>query len=323
VITVLSGGTGGAKLVWGLSQTLSQQQITCVVNTGDDMRWWGLHISPDLDSITYALAGLLSWERGWGFEGDTFECLERMRVLGAESWFQLGDRDLATHLRRTQLLASGMPLSQVTAAIANALGVQARILPMSDDEIETRVLTPHGELNFQEYFVRERWQCAVLEVSFAGISQAKPAPGVLEAIRDSELVVVAPSNPVTSIGPILALTGIRDALRATSAPVVAVSPIIAGAAVSGPAGDLMRAHELHPSASGIAEAYRDFLDVLVMDEQDADEASKIEAFGVQAFPARTLMKTEADKISLARAVLEAARRASSPTTPDSGKATRP
>jgi LPPG:FO 2-phospho-L-lactate transferase len=307
VITVLTGGTGGAKLVWGLAQVVPKEEITCVVNTGDDMRWWGLHISPDLDSITYVLAGLLSRERGWGFEGDTFSCLERMRLLGAEAWFQLGDRDLATHLRRTQRMAEGQSLTGATAEIALALGVKARILPMSDAPVETRVRTPHGELNFQEYFVRERWQCSVMEVNFSGISAAKPAPGVLEAIQKSETVVLAPSNPVTSIGPILGVPGIRDALRTTPAPVVGVSPIIAGRAVSGPAGDLMRAHDLHPSATGIAEAYRDFLDVLIIDQSDAGEAAKIEQFGIRAISARILMKTDEDKIELARAALDAAR----------------
>ncbi len=271
VITVLTGGTGGAKLVWGLAQIVPQEEITCIVNTGDDMRWWELHISPDLDSIMYVLAGLLSRERGWGFEGDTFHCLDRMRALGADAWFQLGDRDLATHLRRTQLLAEGHSLTQATAALGKALGVKERILPMSDAAVETRIRTPHAELNFQEYFVRERWQHAVLEVDFAGISEARPAPGVLDAIQTAETVVLAPSNPVTSIGPILAVAGIRDALRATSAPVLAVSPIIAGAAVSGPAAGLMRAYGLHPSAPGIAEAYRDFLNVLLIDEQDAGD----------------------------------------------------
>jgi len=307
MITVLTGGTGGAKLVWGLAQVVPQEELTCIVNTGDDMHWWGLRISPDLDSITYVLAGLLSRERGWGFEGDTFECLARMRALGAETWFRLGDRDLATHLRRTQLLADGQTLTQVTRHISEALGVKARILPMSNTAVETRVHTPHGELNFQEYFVRERFQCAVIEVDFCGISEAKPAPGVLDAIQTSEAVLLAPSNPVTSIGPILGVAGIRDALRTTSAPVVAVSPIIGGAAVSGPAADLMRAYSLHPSASGIAEAYRDFLNALVIDEKDAGESTRIERFGIRAVLAQTVMNTDQAKIELARAVVEAAR----------------
>jgi LPPG:FO 2-phospho-L-lactate transferase len=314
VITILTGGTGGAKLVWGLAQILPQEQITCVVNTGDDVHWWGLRISPDLDSITYVLAGVLSRERGWGFEGDTFECLERMRALGAETWFQLGDRDLATHLRRTQLLADGQTLTQATCQIAKALGVKARILPMSNSAVETRVHTPQGELKFQEYFVRERWQCAATGVSFCGISDAKAAPGVLDAIQNSEAILLAPSNPVTSIGPILGVAGIREALQTTPAPVIAVSPIIAGAAVSGPAVALMRAHGLQPYARGIAEAYRDFLNVLLIDERDAAEISAIEQFGIRAVAARTLMNTDQDKIQLARIALQNARQhAAKPT----------
>src|SRR5688572_4835270 len=193
MITVLTGGTGGAKLVQGLAQVAGQEQLTCIVNTGDDMRWWGLHISPDLDSVTYVLAGLLSRERGWGVEGDTFSCLERMRSLGAEAWFQVGDRDMATHLRRTELLHAGYTLSQATAELIRAMGVQATILPMSDEVVETRVRTLKGELGFEEYFVRERYRSKVEEVRYAGAEEARPAPGVIDAIQQADCVVLAPS----------------------------------------------------------------------------------------------------------------------------------
>jgi len=254
MITVLTGGTGGAKFVQGLSRILAPEEITLIVNTGDDLIWWGLHVSPDLDSITYALAGLLSQERGWGVEGDTFHCREAAVGLGAPAWFQLGDRDLATHLVRTELLASGKTLSEATAHIARRLGVAARVLPMTDSPVETRVLTPEGELSFQEYFVRERWRPAAQSVRFLGAERALPAPGVVEAIECCAAVVLAPSNPITSIGPILAVPGIREALRRTRAPVGAVSPIVAGAAVSGPAGQLMQAQGLPVSVEGIARA---------------------------------------------------------------------
>jgi LPPG:FO 2-phospho-L-lactate transferase len=284
-------------------QVAPAAEVTVIVNTGDDLAWWGLHVSPDLDSITYALAGVLSRERGWGVEGDTFECLERMRRFGAPAWFQLGDRDLATHLQRTRLLAAGRTLTEAAAEIARALGVAARILPMSDEAVETRVLTEQGELTFQEYFVRERYRVAAHGVRFEGAAQARPAPGVLEAIRGAEAVLIAPSNPVTSMGPIVAVPGIREALRQTRAPVVAVSPIIGGAAVSGPAGELMKTQRLPVSIAGVAQAYSDFLDVLVADRRDAAQAAEVERLGVRVVLADTIMKSETAKIELARVAL--------------------
>jgi LPPG:FO 2-phospho-L-lactate transferase len=301
MIVVLSGGTGGAKFVQGLAALVPARELTVVVNTGDDLIWWGLHVSPDLDSITYALAGMVSRERGWGVEGDTFHCLETMRCMGAPGWFQLGDRDLATHLRRTELLSEGKTLSEVTLEIARALGIETRILPMSDDRVETRVLTTGGELSFQEYFVRERYQPAVCGVRFAGAEQARPTPGVLEAIADAEAVVIAPSNPITSIGPILAVPGIRELLVEIPAPVAAISPIIGSAAVSGPAGELMRMQSLPVSIAGVARGYADFLDLLIADERDSAFGVQVETIAVRY--ANTLMKCEADKANLARSVL--------------------
>lgn len=309
MIVVLTGGTGGAKFVQGLKQVAPGRELACIVNTGDDLRWWGLHVSPDVDSITYALAGMLSRERGWGVEGDTFQCLEAMRRLGAPAWFQLGDRDLALHISRTKKLAAGKTLSEATAEIARAMGIESRILPMTDDRVETRMQTPGGELSFQEYFVRERYQVAVEGVRFEGAEQARPAPGVVEAIAAAEAVLIAPSNPVTSIEPILAVPGIREALRATPARVAAVSPIVGGAAVSGPAGELMRTQGLAVSAEGVAQAYADFLDVLIVDERDAAEKPAVEKLGVELRTARTVMKSDADKAGLAWAVMEIARSA--------------
>src|ERR1700674_5531140 len=241
MIVVLTGGTGGAKFVEGLRQVASAQQLAFIVNTGDDLEWWGLYVSPDLDSITYAMAGLLSKERGWGVKGDTFFCLQAMGELAEPIWFHVGDRDLAIHLLRSKYLAQGKTLTEATTASCNKLGVQARILPMSNSRVETRVDTPIGELSFQEYFVQRWYQDPVKSVRFAGAERAQPAPGVTEAILSASAVLIAPSNPITSIGPILAVPGIRAALTQTPAPVVAISPIIGAAAVSGPAGILMAA----------------------------------------------------------------------------------
>jgi LPPG:FO 2-phospho-L-lactate transferase len=306
MITILTGGTGGAKFVQGMAKLIDPREVTVVVNTGDDLRWWGLHVSPDIDSVMYALAGLLSKDRGWGVEGDTFECLARMKAFGAEAWFQLGDRDLATHLQRTALLRKGATLSEATADIAAALGVQSRILPMSDEGIETRVLTASGDLSFQEYFVRERWQPAVKGVYFCSTGNVEPAPGVMEAIDAASTIFLAPSNPITSIGPILAIPGIREALQRTQAKVVAISPIIGERAVSGPAAELMRSAELPVACVGVAEAFQDFLDALVIDNADAQRSADVEATGVRACVAATVMNSDADKLSLARAAMAAA-----------------
>jgi LPPG:FO 2-phospho-L-lactate transferase len=296
MITVLTGGTGGAKFVWGLAQVVPADQLTVIVNTGDDLSWWGLHVSPDLDSVMYALAGKLSPERGWGYAEDSFGCLERMRSLGAAGWFQLGDLDLATHLRRTEILRAGMTLSEATAELCRAMGVGVRLLPMTDDPVETRVITPEGDSSFQEYFVRDRFQPDVVAVKFRGAEKARTAPGVLEAITRADIVFIAPSNPVTSVGPILAVPGVRDVLRSTTARVAAVSPIVGGAAVSGPAGKMMSMRKWQVSPAGIARAYGDFLDTMIADQQD--EPTHIE--GAQIAFTHTLMKSDADKINLAR-----------------------
>jgi LPPG:FO 2-phospho-L-lactate transferase len=306
VITVLTGGTGGAKFVDGLRQIVRPEDLTIIVNTGDDLLWWGLYVSPDLDSITYMLAGRLSQERGWGVKGDTFYCLQTMGQLGQPTWFQSGDRDIATHILRSKLLADGKTLSQVTAEIAGQLGVKARILPMSDSRVETRIGTPIGELSFEEYFVERWYQDPVESVRFAGASDAEPAPGVIQAIRSADSVLLAPSNPVTSIAPILAVPGIREALRESRARIVAVSPIVRGAAVSGPAGILMEALGYAVSIAGVTEFYKDFLDVLVVDSRDHEAAEELRKLGMSVHCAPTIMRTPADRISLAESVLAVA-----------------
>ncbi len=302
-VVAIAGGTGAAKLLRGLAAVLDTRELTVVGNTGDDAEIWGLHVSPDLDTVTYALAGRLDTERGWGLAGETFRCLDAMGDLGAETWFNLGDRDLATHLVRTRALRAGATLSAVTAELARRLAVAARIIPMSDDPVRTRVRTPDGWLSFQEYFVREKAQVRVLEVAYAGAARARPAPGVLEAVRDAGLVVVCPSNPVTSVGPVLAVPGITDALAAGRARVVAVSPIVGGAAVSGPAGELMRARGLPVSPAGVATAYAPWLDALVVDRRDAACAAELATLGVRAVPGDILMTDGEREVALARLVL--------------------
>lgn len=303
MIVVLTGGTGGAKFVDGLRRVIPPEELTVIVNTGDDHVWWSLYVSPDIDSIVYVLSDLLSSERGWGVRGDTFHCLQAMKELGEEAWFSVGDRDLATHLLRTQLLSQGQTLSSATAHIAKKLRLRSRILPMSDMRVETRVDTPAGDLNFEEYFVKRWYQDPVNSVRFVGASEAEPAPGVVEAIASAQAVLIAPSNPVTSIGPILAVAGIRRALQTTPAKVVAVSPIIGRAAVSGPAANLMAAQGLQVSITGVAKAYEDFLDILVADDSDEAAAQALTGDRLQVHCTNILMRSTEDKMRIARGAL--------------------
>jgi len=307
MITVLTGGTGGAKFVDGLQQVVPPEELTIIVNTGDDLLWWGLYVSPDIDSITYVLAGLLSRERGWGVKGDTFYCLQAMGQLGQPIWFHTGDRDLAVHVLRSKLLAEGRTLSEVTSEICSQLGVKVRLLPMSNSRVETRVGTPAGELSFEEYFVQRWYQDPVESIRFAGAADAEPAPGVIDAILGADIVLVGPSNPVTSIGPILAVPGVRDALQRTPGKIAAISPIIAGEAVAGPAGILMASQGLEVSVAGVAHAYHDFLDTLVIDTRDAESAEQLQQSGLGVHVTKTLMRTTEDKAELANSVLSAIR----------------
>jgi LPPG:FO 2-phospho-L-lactate transferase len=306
MITVLTGGTGGAKFVDGLRQIVRPEELTIIVNTGDDLLWWGLYVSPDVDSIIYILAGKLSQERGWGVKGDTFFCLNAMGQMGQPTWFNTGDRDLAMHILRSKLLSDGKTLSEATTEIAAQLGITARVLPMSDSRVETRVMTPIGELSFEEYFVQRWYQDPVESVRFAGATDAEPAPGVIEAIRSADLVLLAPSNPVSSIAPILAVPGVRQALRESRARIAAVSPIVRGAAVSGPAGILLAAQGFDVSVSGVADFYRDFLDLLIVDVQDEMSAEALRATGMRVLCTPTIMRRNEDRITLAERVLNAA-----------------
>jgi LPPG:FO 2-phospho-L-lactate transferase len=300
----LTGGTGGAKLVHGLSLETDPEDLTIVCNTGDDFVLHGLHISPDLDTVAYTLAGVADAEKGWGIQGDTFAALEWLAKYGGEDWFKLGDRDLATHITRTRLMREGLTLTQATERMAEALGIKARLLPMSDDKVETRIRTPGGEISFQEYFVKERWSVEATGVSYAGIEMSRPAPAALDAIRNASAVIVCPSNPVTSVGPILAVPGVRAALKETAAKIVAVSPLIGGKPVTGPADRLMRAVGVEASALGVAKAYADFLDLFALAPEDRDYRTRIEALGIKTVEKEIRMNSVDDKRRLARELLE-------------------
>lgn len=286
-VTALAGGVGGAKLMVGLQHVLGPD-LTAIINTGDDATFYGVHVSPDVDIVTYWLAGIADTKRGWGIKDDTFHVVEGLRSLGRDAWFSLGDRDFATCLRRTEQMNAGVRLSEITQDVARHLGVRATVLPMTDDPVATRIVTTDGRtLEFQEYFVKERCAPEVAEVRYAGISDAAPAPGVIEAIEQADRVILCPSNPLLSIGPILALPGVRDALR-SHGWVGAVSPIVAGVALKGPADRILESTGHSASASAVARMYDDFLDVYVVDSSDVEEAAKVEAAGIRTFVASTV-----------------------------------
>jgi len=304
MITALAGGVGAAKFLTGLVKLINQEDLTVIVNTGDDIKLHGLHISPDIDTVIYTLAGVVDDEKGWGIKGDTFNCLEAISRFGQETWFALGDRDLATHMYRTMLLRKGQKLSEITAKITRAFGLKLAVLPMTDSRFETRITTKDGSIHFEEYFVQKKFQEEVLGVEFVGAENAEPAPGVLDAIAGSELVVVCPSNPIVSIGTILAVGRIREALRKTKARKVAVSPIVAGAPIKGPADKLLKGLGFEVSAFGVAKLYADFLDAFIVDVADIAEKARIEELGVQVKVTNTIMRSFEDKVALARSVLE-------------------
>jgi LPPG:FO 2-phospho-L-lactate transferase len=286
-------------------QVVDPADVTAVVNTGDDDWFHGLYVSPDLDSVTYTLAGASNPDTGWGLAGETFAAVDALARYGEDTWFRLGDRDLATHLFRTRLLREGLPLSEVTGRITSAWGLGIRLLPMTDDRMATRITTADGELAMQEWFVRERSEPEVVAVDFAGAAECTAAPGVLEAIADAETILVCPSNPVISIGPILAVPGMRDALVARRDRVVGVSPIIAGRPVKGPADRLMAPLGIDVSCVGVAREYRAFCSTLVIDSGDAARAGEVEAIGVRPVVADTLMTDARVAAALARDTLAA------------------
>lgn len=303
-VTALAGGVGAARFLRGVARVIDPARLCVIVNTGDDDEFFGLHVSPDLDTVTYTLAGAVDQAKGWGLRDDTFRCLAALDRYYADTWFGLGDADLATHLFRTQQLRQGKSLTDVTAAIARAWGVRATVLPMSNEAVRTVVHTEAGALPFQEYFVKRRGEGQVKQVELRGLASASPAPGVCEAISTAALVILPPSNPIVSIGPILALPGVRQALRDTPAPVVAISPLVAGKPVKGPADRLLSGLGIEVSAVGVAGLYRDFLDGFVIDTQDADQRERLEQFGLTVLVTDTVMSDVDKSVALARAVVE-------------------
>jgi LPPG:FO 2-phospho-L-lactate transferase len=305
--TVLSGGVGGARFLRGAVSVFAEDNVTIVGNVGDDIEILGLHVSPDLDSVLYALAGLADDERGWGRAGETWNALETVDAMGGEAWFRLGDRDLGLHLVRTQLLREGVPLSGITARLARALGLGSDLLPATDDPLRTFIETPAGTFPFQEWFVARGHRDEVDALHYTGAAEAKPAPGVLAAIEAAELIVIAPSNPYVSIGPILAVEPIRAALGGRRAPCVAVSPLIGGRAVKGPADRMLARLAGGTGPAEVASCYPGLIDALVIDERDVDDgvASELPG-GVRLVAARTLMSDDEARTRLVHAVIDAA-----------------
>lgn len=311
-VIALCGGVGGAKLAFGLAAVLPPEDLTIVVNTGDDFEHLGLHVSPDIDTVAYTLSGLSDAERGWGLAGETWHFMDQLKQLGGEDWFSLGDRDLAMHVERTRRLAAGETLSQITETLTRRLGLSHSVVPMSDDRVRTIVRTEDGELAFQRYFVGERCRPVVAGVRFEGADRAAPAPGLETVLARSDIaaVIVCPSNPYLSIDPILAVPQVRAGLEALGAPIVAVSPIVGGQALKGPAAKLMRELGAAPSSVGVTAHYGGLLDGLVIDRTDAAEADAVRQAGAQPLIAATVMMTDGDRLRLARETLAFAERLS-------------
>ena len=304
-ITVLAGGVGAARFLEGLCRVADPADVTAICNVGDDFKWHGLHVSPDIDTVIYTLAGL-EGEYGWGVRGDTLAALGELAELGEEPWFQIGDRDLATHVWRTEQLRAGRPLSDVTADLARRRGLELTLLPVTDDPHPTVVVTPDGPLDFQDYFVRGRASADVVGIEFPEAASANPAAGVLGALAAPDVVIVAPSNPFVSIEPILVVLGVSEALRDTEAPVVAVSPIVGGEAVKGPAAAMMRTLGHDVSALGVARLYAGLVDVFVLDEVDGALAPAVEELSMRAVVTDTMMTSPERRLALASRVLDAA-----------------
>ena len=307
MITALCGGVGGSKLVLGLYRTLPPGDLTVIVNTADDEEVYGLHVSPDLDTVMYTLAGISNQEFGWGVEGDTFDAMEMLQRYGEETWFRIGDRDLATNLRRTTLLRRGEPLSRITFEMAVSLGVTARICPATDEEVATRLLVDDEWVPFQDYFVRRGHTDRVDGLRYEGVSEATATQAAIEALSEAEIIVLVNSNPALSIVPILSVPGVNDSVAGSGAKRVAVSPIIGSEAVSGPAGNLMGLLGYPSSAAGVAETYLGLIDGIVIDVQDEQQSSRIEEMGLRVCVTNTIMRNLEDRDRLAVETLEFAR----------------
>jgi len=305
LICVLAGGVGAARLLNGLKDVIEPENITAVINTGDDAIMHGLYICPDIDTVTYTLAGLNNTETGWGLAGETWLAMESLKKLGGQTWFNLGDKDLATHLYRTGRISQGAGLAEITAEISNSLGVSVNLLPMTENRVETMVtlLESGEEITFQEYFVKHHHDIAVSGVRFDGSSKATAAPGVLDAIYQAEVIVIAPSNPIVSISPIFSIPEISTAIKSRKEDVVAVSPIIAGAALKGPADRLLIETGHEASVEGVARYYRDWIDSLVVDKADADSSENIKSLGIECIVTETVMTDPRVAASLGETLL--------------------
>jgi LPPG:FO 2-phospho-L-lactate transferase len=301
--TVLAGGVGASRFLEGLCQVVDPADVTVISNTGDDVDMFGLHVSPDTDIVLYALAGAVNPETGWGLTGDSFAVVDQLQRFGYERWFNLGDKDLAMAIHRTRLMHEGVPMHIIVDGLAKSWGLACTVIPMSNEPVRTMITGPDGELAFQEYMVRLRTDVDVRSIRFAGIEAAAPAPGVVEGLRDATIVFLAPSNPFVSIGPILGVAGVRAALEASSATRVAISPIIAGQVVKGPAAKMMTTLGYEVSALGVARIYDGLIDVFVIDEQDRGLAPAVEALGLRCFVTDTMMTSKERKAELARDIL--------------------
>ena len=302
-VLALAGGVGGAKLALGLRDILDEESLAIVVNTGDDEEFFGLHVSPDLDTVMYTLGGISNPDTGWGISGETFRSLNRLRQYGADTWFNLGDLDMATHIRRTQLLGQGNTLSEVTNSLCSSLGITHSIFPMTDDTLKTVVITEISEMSFQEYFVKNRCDPRVISLRFDSPSECSPSPGFVTALNESDLLVFCPSNPFLSVDPILAVTGVRKKIENFRGARIAVSPIVGGEAIKGPAGKILRELGHEVSCVGVAKRYIDLCDVFIIDNVDADLASTIEKLGMRVVVTNTIMNNDQEKRTLAREIL--------------------
>jgi LPPG:FO 2-phospho-L-lactate transferase len=303
LITVLAGGVGAARYLQGLIGIIPERNITIIVNTGDDAEFFGLHVSPDIDTILYTLKNMADKKKGWGIKGDSFNCLNMLKKYGYETWFKLGDKDLALNIYRTQLLRKGFTLSEATKKISKRLGLNLEILPMTNDKFVTKIETPSETIHFQEYFVKRHAMDEVVDVKFEGVNEAQPGPNVINSILNSDAIIICPSNPIVSIGTILSVKGVKQALKETSAKIVAISPIVGGKTIKGPADKMMQGMGLEASAFGVAELYKDFLNSIVIDQIDETEKTRIEELGINVIVTNTIMRTLEDKIQLARVTL--------------------
>lgn len=305
MITALGGGVGAAKFLEGLSKIIQLEKLTIIINTGDDINKYGVRVSPDIDTIIYRLSGMIDNEKGWGIAGDSFNCLESLSKLDFETWFQLGDKDFATQLKKTFLKNKGHTQTEITSIVAEEFGItKPKLLPMSDDEIETWIETEIGEIHFQEYYIKHKMQPAVFGINIRGIRESNPAPGVIESIESAELIIICPSNPIISIGPILKVRGVRDTLMKSNATKIAVSPLIGGKPLKGPADRLMKGLGLEPSSTEIANLYRDFLDIMVIDSSDSNEKDEIESLGVKTLITNTVMSDNQKSSELSKTILD-------------------